>query len=181
MKTLREEFWEDGAVKQQRPSARRLKVKGTKKEKERPRNNEVIGTLNGPGKTEGEWGMGKMGSGDRGWPYGTARNQGLSACIAGFNRQRGRLAGKQAKTQATQQKIVIPDRSAGSIGRVGSQSVERNDVGRPCWDPWLVVAQSASPGSVYLRIRYFEVTCDSSQARHDNAMCAPRYRRISRK
>jgi hypothetical protein len=55
VKTLREEFWEDGAVKQQRPSAHRLRVKGTEEDEEKPRNNEVIGTLNGPGKDGGEW------------------------------------------------------------------------------------------------------------------------------
>ncbi|KAI3588700.1 hypothetical protein IWW34DRAFT_780701 [Fusarium oxysporum f. sp. albedinis] len=55
VKTLREEFWEDGAVKQQRPSAKRLKVKGTEREGERPRDNEVIGTLNGPAIDGGEW------------------------------------------------------------------------------------------------------------------------------
>lgn len=55
VKIVREEFWEDGAVKQQRPSAKRMKVKGTGREKERPRNNEVIGTSNGPAKDGGEW------------------------------------------------------------------------------------------------------------------------------
>lgn len=40
MKNLGEEFWEDGAVKQQRPSAQSLEVKGT----EGGRGSEVIGT-----------------------------------------------------------------------------------------------------------------------------------------
>jgi hypothetical protein len=97
VKTLREEFWEDGAVKQQRPSAKRLEVKGTERERERPRNNEVIGTSNGPARDGGgEWE--RWGRVTGGWPYGTARNQGLSATIAGFNRQKEKLAGKQAKT-----------------------------------------------------------------------------------
>lgn len=87
VKILREEFWEDGAVKQQRPSAKRLEVKGTEREKERPRNNEVIGTLNGPARRRrGEWE--RWGRVTGGWPYGTARNQGLSVSIAGFNRQK---------------------------------------------------------------------------------------------
>jgi hypothetical protein len=62
VKTLREEFWEDGAVKQQRPSAKRLEVKGTERERERPRNNEVIGTSNGPAR-DGGGGNGKDGVG----------------------------------------------------------------------------------------------------------------------
>jgi hypothetical protein len=44
-----------------------------------------------------------------------------------------------------------------------------------------LVAQSASLGSVYLGIRYFEVTCDS-RAKQDTTskMRVPRYRRIAR-
>lgn len=80
VKTLREEFWEDGAVKQQRPSAERLKVKGTEREGERPRDNEVIGTLNGPAIDGGEWE--RWGRVTGVW---TVRNQGLSASMAGFN------------------------------------------------------------------------------------------------
>jgi hypothetical protein len=64
VKIVREEFWGNGAVKQQRPSAKRMKVKGTGREKERPRNNEVIGTSNGPAK---DGGNGKDGVG---WPGG---------------------------------------------------------------------------------------------------------------
>lgn len=44
VKNLGEEFWEDGAVKQQRPSAKSLEVKGTEGGRGRPRGSEVIGT-----------------------------------------------------------------------------------------------------------------------------------------
>jgi hypothetical protein len=72
VKTLREEFWEDGAVKQQRPSAKRLEVKGTERERERPRNNEVIGTSNGPARDGGgEWE--RWGRVTGGWARGPVR------------------------------------------------------------------------------------------------------------
>lgn len=44
VKNLGEEFWEEGAVKQQRPSAQSLEVKGTGRGRDRPRGSEVIGT-----------------------------------------------------------------------------------------------------------------------------------------
>lgn len=44
VKNLGEEFWEDGAVKQQRPSAQSLEVKGTEGGRDKPRGSEVIGT-----------------------------------------------------------------------------------------------------------------------------------------
>lgn len=71
VRTWREEFWEEGAVKQQRPSAHRLRVKGTEEEEEKPRNNEVIGTLNGPGKDGGEWE--RWGRVTGGWARGPVR------------------------------------------------------------------------------------------------------------
>jgi hypothetical protein len=99
VKTLREEFLEDGAVKQQRPSAHRLRVKGTEEDEEKPRNNEVIGTLNGPAKDEGEWE--RWGRVTGGWARGpvAVQNQGLLAFFPSRNLNwvNKKLAGKQAE------------------------------------------------------------------------------------
>ena len=90
MKNLGEEFWEDGAVKQQRPSAKSLEVKGTEGGRGRPRGSEVIGTSKQARPAENDSNLAerrggrRRGSGDRGVVQETDRIR-VSKALRIFN------------------------------------------------------------------------------------------------